>query len=86
MGSIATGVFASVLVNASGADGLIYGGVSLFLSQLFGVAVVAAYSFIGTYVILKAINVFTPLRVDPKEEEEGLDLAEHGEEAYTIQD
>ena len=86
LGSIATGVFASVLVNASGADGLIYGGVSLFLSQLFGVAVVAAYSFIGTYVILKAINVFTPLRVDPKEEEEGLDLAEHGEEAYTIQD
>jgi Amt family ammonium transporter len=86
LGSVATGIFATVAVNATGANGLIYGGVNLFVAQLVGIAVVGAYSFVGTYIILKVINVFSPLRVTPEEESKGLDLAEHGEEAYAQQD
>ncbi len=86
LGSVATGIFATVAVNATGANGLIYGGMSLFVSQLAGVAVVGVYSFFGTFIILKVINVFSPLRVTPEEERKGLDLVEHGEEAYAQQD
>ncbi len=86
IGSLATGLFASVLVNPTGANGLLFGNTNLFFAQFVGVLVVGTYSFVGTYVLLKAINIISPLRVSPEEEAEGLDLAEHGEEAYTQQD
>jgi ammonium transporter, Amt family len=81
-GTLATGLFASVAINSAGRNGLFYGNVHQFLVQLVGIAVVAAFAFVGTYVLLRAINVFTPLRVGPTEEESGLDIAEFGEEAY----
>ena len=86
IGSLATGLFATVAVNAAGANGLLYGNTNLFFAQFAGVVVVGAYSFFGTYIILKIINVFSPLRVTPEEERKGLDLVEHGEEAYNQQD
>ena len=86
IGSLATGLFATVAVNATGSNGLLYGNTNLFFAQFVGVVVVGAYSFIGTYVILKVINIFSPLRVTPDEERKGLDLVEHGEEAYSQQD
>jgi Amt family ammonium transporter len=52
------------------------------LVQLFAVAVVAVFAFVGSYVLLRVINVFSPLRVSPAEEDAGLDLADFGEEAY----
>jgi ammonium transporter, Amt family len=82
-GVIATGLFASVAINSAGSNGLFYGNSGLVGIEAFAIAVVAAFSFFGSYALLKVINVFTPIRVSPDEEEVGLDMAEHGEEAYT---
>jgi Amt family ammonium transporter len=81
-GSIATGLFATVLVND--VNGLFYGNVELLVAQILSVLVVAAYSFFGSYLLLKIINVFSPLRVSSEEEEQGLDITQHGEEAYDL--
>jgi len=81
-GSIATGLFASASVN--GVSGLFFGNSGQLLSQLLAVAVVAPFAFFGSYLLLKVINVFSPLRVSPEAEDAGLDLSEHGEEAYQL--
>jgi len=81
-GSVAVGLFASASVN--GVSGLFYGNGGQLLSQLLAVAVVAPFAFFGSYLLLKVINVFSPLRVTPEAEDAGLDLSEHGEEAYQL--
>jgi len=78
-GSIATGLFASI-----GATGLFYGNVWQFVAQLEALAVVVPFSFVGSYVLLRVVNKFSPLRVDAASEDAGLDLSEHGEEAYVL--
>lgn len=83
-GALATGVFASTAINPAGADGFLASGdLHLLLVQL--TAVVATYAFAGitTFLILKFINLFLPLRVSRAEEEMGLDLSLHGEDAYS---
>jgi Amt family ammonium transporter len=82
-GSIATGLFASKHINPTGNDGLFYGNPSLLVSQLIAVAAVGAFAFIGSYALLRLIKIFLPLRVSQEEEEIGLDLSQHGEEAYS---
>ncbi|MGD0803310.1 MAG: ammonium transporter [Candidatus Bathyarchaeia archaeon] len=79
MGSLATGLFASVLVNPAGANGLLYGNPGLFEAQLIAAIAVIAYAFVGSYILLKLINRVSKLRVEPEEENEGLDIAELGE-------
>lgn len=81
-GTVATGLFASTAINAAGPNGLFFGNPHQELVQLLGVAVVATFAFVGTYVLLRVINVFSPLRVGPAEEDAGLDVSEFGEEAY----
>jgi Amt family ammonium transporter len=81
-GTIATGLFASTLVNSAGPNGLFYGNPAQLVIQALAVVIVAAFSFIGTYILLKAINLVMPLRVSPRDEDAGLDLSQHGEEAY----
>ncbi len=81
-GSIATGIFASAAIG--GVNGLIFGNVGQFIAQLEAVAVVVPFAFVGSYVLLKVVNVFSPLRVSEKAEDAGLDLSEHGEEAYQL--
>ena len=81
-GSIATGLFAIAAVN--GVNGLFYGNAGQLAAQLIAVAVVAFFAFFGSYVLLRAINVFSPLRVSPEEEDTGLDMSQHGEEAYNL--
>ncbi|MFA5364219.1 MAG: ammonium transporter [Candidatus Bathyarchaeia archaeon] len=81
-GSIATGLFATTLVN--NVNGLFYGNLDLLIAQILSVVIVAVYSFVGSFVLLKIINVFSPLRVSPEEEDRGLDLTQHGEEAYDL--
>jgi ammonia channel protein AmtB len=49
---------------------------------MFAVAVVATFSFVGTFVLLHVINFFTPLRASAEEEKAGLDEVHFGEEAY----
>jgi len=82
-GAIGTGIFASAAVG--GASGLIYGNVHQFLAQLLAVGVVVPFSFFGSYLLLKLVNVFSPLRVSEEAEDAGLDLSEHGEEAFQLE-
>lgn len=81
-GSIATGLFAAAAVN--NVNGLLYGNAGQLVSQLIAVGVVAPFAFFGSYALLKVINVFSPLRVSPEEEDSGLDMSQHGEEAYQL--
>jgi ammonium transporter, Amt family len=82
LGTFATGLFASAAVNAAGPNGLFYGNPSLLVSQLLGIMVVAVFAFAGSYVLLRVINIFSPLRVRAKDEDAGLDISQHGERAY----
>jgi Amt family ammonium transporter len=81
-GALATGVFASVAVNAAGRDGVLSGAPAQLALQAFGVGVVALYSAVATAGILFLVNLVIPIRVPNEEEEAGLDLAQHGEIAY----
>jgi Amt family ammonium transporter len=81
-GALATGVFATVAVNAAGRDGLIAGNMAQVGVQALAVAVVALYSAAATAAILLAINLVVRIRVAGDAEEAGLDLAQHGEVAY----
>lgn len=81
-GVLATGLFATTAVNVAGPNGLFYGNVYQFALEAFGLLVVGAFAFVGSYVLLKVINVFTPVRVTAEEEEAGLDTSQHGEQAY----
>lgn len=81
-GTVATGLFASSAINVAGQDGLVYGNAHFALLQMFAVAVVATFAFIGTYVILRVIDYFSPLRTSVEEEKAGLDEVHFGEEAY----
>jgi Amt family ammonium transporter len=84
-GSIATGLFASAAVSGlSGVNGLFFGNPGQLVAQLIAIAVVAPFSFFGSYLLLKLVNRFSPLRVSEKDEDAGLDLSEHGEEAYQL--
>lgn len=81
-GALATGLFASTAVNPSGADGLFYGNPGLFLTQAIDNAAVIIYSFILSFLIFKAIDILIGLKVSPEEENAGLDISQHGENAY----
>jgi ammonium transporter, Amt family len=81
-GALATGIFATVAVNSAGANGLIYGNGMQVLKQLVDIAVVGAYSFVGTMVLGKLVDVTIGLRVGQSDEQVGLDISQHGERAY----
>jgi Amt family ammonium transporter len=76
---IMTGIFASKAVNAAGANGLFYGNPSFLITQLKGLAIVVAYSFIVSFLIFKVINIIQPIRVSSADEELGLDASQHDE-------
>ena len=82
-GILATGLFASKAVNAAGADGLLYGNASQLGIQAVMVVAVAAFSIVGTWVILKVVDASVGLRVSPEDESTGLDLSQHDERAYS---
>lgn len=83
-GAVLTGIFAEKVINAAGSNGLIFGNANQVVIQLLAVFVTAAYSFFGTYIILRVIKVVTSLRVSVSEEAKGLDLAVHGEIGYRL--
>lgn len=78
LGALLTGIFATTLVNPAGADG----GVELLKIQTISVVSTIAYSFIVSFIILKVIDKFVGIRVEHKEELQGLDLSQHGESGY----
>ena len=80
-GAIATGVFASTTVQAA-YSGLLDGNPQQLVTQFVAVAATVAYAAVGTFVIVKVVDLVLGLRVAEKDEEVGLDLSVHGEAAY----
>jgi len=84
-GALLTGVFADPAWSG-GPSGLLAGNAGQLAVQAWSLLVVIAYSGVATFVILKAIALVCPLRIGGRVEGVGLDVSEHGEEAYTTGD
>jgi Amt family ammonium transporter len=83
-GALATGLFASIAANPNGANGLFFGNPYQFIVQAIGVVATMTYSFIGSAIILKIIDVTIGLRITEEEEVLGLDLTQHNEIGYSL--
>lgn len=84
-GALATGLFANILVNAAGRNGLFYGNPRQLLVQAIAVVASMAFSFVGSIALLKVTDVMVGLRVIDESEQIGLDLSEHEEAAYAFE-
>ncbi len=78
VGAILTGIFAKEAIG--GAAGLLEGNTGQLWLQFIGVSFTIVYTGVLTYVILKIVNLITPLRATLEEETQGLDLNQHGEQ------
>ena len=83
-GALATGLFASKLVNSAGADGLFYGNPGQFLIQVIAIVVTMVFSFVVSYILFKILDATMGLRVTPEDEVAGLDITEHQETGYSL--
>jgi ammonium transporter, Amt family len=83
-GALATGLFASKLVNSAGADGLFYGNPGQFLIQVIAVVATMVFSFVASYILFKILDATMGLRVSPEDEVAGLDITEHQETGYSL--
>ena len=81
-GALLTGVLAEKVWNSAGNDGLFFGNPGQLGVQALGCLSAAAYAAIMTFVILKAMAFVTALRAVPRTEGVGMDVSQHGEEAY----
>lgn len=82
-GGIATGLFGKTSVNSVAKwDGLVFGDHRLFLAQVLSIVITIVIAIVGTLICIGIVRIFTPLRVDTKEEMVGLDASQHGENAY----
>jgi Amt family ammonium transporter len=82
-GALLTGVFALKAWNSGGADGLLAGNPGQLAIQALGVATSLVYAGGMTFVILKLLGLVTALRAAPRTEGLGMDVSQHGEEAYS---
>ncbi len=88
VGSLLLGVFADPSATGAGVEGLAYGGgADLLVDQLIAVGATIVFSFVVTFAIMLALKKFLPggVRVDPEQEEEGLDLTQHSETGYALE-
>ncbi len=83
LGTILTGIFADPSINEAG-KGLLYGNPKQFLIQIIAVVITLVYVAVVTWIIFMVIKAFMPLRVSEEAEISGLDINEHGEEAYNL--
>jgi Amt family ammonium transporter len=83
-GALATGLFATKLVNEAGGDGLFYGNPGQLWTQIVAVLATMALAAVGTAIILKVVDAVVGLRVSDEDEMAGLDLSQHSETAYTM--
>jgi Amt family ammonium transporter len=92
LGALLTGVFAVAAVNCpdslnhNGRLGLIEGNLTTVVHQLLAILIAWAIAVVGTLVILKIVQKSIGLRVVESEEFDGLDLSQHGESGYNIED
>lgn len=84
-GALATGLFASKAVNPAGGDGLFFGNPGQLGIQALAVVATWAFAFVGTFLILKLLNLIMGLRLSDEEEMMGLDLSQHLESAYSLE-
>ena len=82
VGAILTAVFADTAVNSAGKDGVLKGNFSELGVELAAIAITYVIAGVGTFVILKGLSLVMPLRAKEDAEYQGLDINEHGEEAY----
>ena len=82
VGALLTGLFATKAVNAGGNNGLFAGNPGQIGIQFVGVLATYVFAAVGTFVILKILGQFMELRVPSSAEDQGLDIGQHGEEAY----
>jgi ammonium transporter, Amt family len=85
-GALATGLFASKLVNGAGNNGLFFGNAGLVGTQALAVGTTILFAGIMTFILLKVVNAVVGLRVNEEEEIIGLDNTQHKESAYTLLD
>ena len=85
LGALLTGLFAQKLINPAGNNGLLFGNPSLFGTQVVAVAATWAYSIGVTFILLKILDATMGLRVEESQEDEGLDVSQHGESAYELE-
>ncbi|HEY5649463.1 MAG TPA: ammonium transporter [Nitrospiria bacterium] len=78
LGILMTGLIATI-----GVKGLFFGGAGFFGAQIVMILSTMVFVFIGTYIILKLVDAMIGLRINPDEERQGLDLSQHGEQAYS---
>jgi Amt family ammonium transporter len=83
VGALLTGIFASAAIQA-GKTGLLEGNAHQLWVQAVGVAAVVAYSIVVSFVLLRVLDAVMGLRVSRDDEIMGLDLSQHGEEAYDL--
>jgi Amt family ammonium transporter len=84
-GALATGLLATVAINAAGFDGLFYGNPAQLGIQALACVVVMAYTFLVSGAVLLALDKTMGLAVKTEEEEVGLDISQHGEPAYILE-
>ena len=82
VGALLTGVFASLAINPAGADG----GVAQLGRQAAASIITLAFSFLATLAILAVVDRFVGFRVTAEAEDDGVDVAEHGESAYAFRE
>jgi Amt family ammonium transporter len=89
IGALLTGVFAQQVINPIFGAGKAVGGMDghwgQLGNQLVGVLIAWGFALVGTIVLLKITDMITGVRVSETEEIEGLDITQHGEEAYNLE-
>jgi len=91
LGALLTGVFATKLINDTPINGkviplgLVDGHAGQILNQAAGVGISIVLAAMGTFIILKVCDALIGVRVDAGDEEQGLDLSQHGEEGYVLE-
>lgn len=82
-GGIATGLFAKSSINPVAKwNGLFFGDTRLFTAQLLSIVITIAIAVIGTVICASLVKLFVPLRVSKDDEMKGMDMSQHGENAY----
>lgn len=83
IGGLATGLFAQKSINSVARwDGFVFGGTELLAAQLIAIVITIAVAIAGTFVAFGLTRAVTTIRVSARDEQRGLDIAEHGERAY----
>lgn len=82
-GALMTGVFTQTSINGVARwNGLLFGDYELFLAQVISILITIVVAGVGTLICASIVKLFVPLRVTSEEEKIGLDLSQHGENAY----